>query len=194
MANRWENNGNSERLYFGVSKITADGDCSHDIRRCLLLGRKVMINLESTLKSRDNTLSTKVHLVRSYGFSSSHVWIWELDYKESWAPKNWCFELWCWRRLSRVPWTARRSNQSILEEISPGCSLEGLMKLKLPVLWLPDVKNSIMWKGPDAGKEWWQEEKGRIEDEMVGWYHQLDGHGFVWTPGVGDGQGKENLD
>ena len=94
----------------GGSKITADGDCSHEIKRHLLLGRKTMTNLDSILKSRDITLPTKVHLVRSYGFSSSHVWMWELDCKESWAPKNWCFwtvvlekthwkRPWCWERL-----------------------------------------------------------------------------------------------
>ena len=117
---------------FGSSKITADGDCNHEIKRRLLLGRKVMTNLDSILKSRDITLPTKVCLVKAYGFSGSHVWRWELDYKESWAPKNWCFWTVVWRRLLRVPWTVRRSNQSILKEISPGCSLEGLMlNLKL---------------------------------------------------------------
>ena len=114
------------------SKITADGDCSHEIKRCLLLGRKALNNLDSILKSRDITLLTKVASSQSYGFSSSHVWMWELDHKESWVPKTWCFELWCWRGLLRVPWGARRSNQSILKEISPEYSLEGLMlKLKL---------------------------------------------------------------
>ena len=103
------------------SKITADGDCSHEIKRQLLLGRKVMTNLDCILKSRH----IKGPPSQGYGFSSGHVWMWELDYKESWALKN--FELWCWRRLLRVPWTARTSNQSILREISPGCSLEGLM-------------------------------------------------------------------
>ena len=100
--------------------------------------KKSYDQLDSILKSRDITLPTNVHLVKAmffvfvFFFSSSHVWMWELGYKESWAPKNWCFELWCWRRLLRVPWTERRSNQSILKEISPGCSLEGLMlKLKL---------------------------------------------------------------
>ena len=122
----------SDFIFWG-SKITADGDCSHEIKRCLLLGSKAMTNLDSILKSRDITLLTKVHLVKSCGFSSSQVWMWELDYKQSWAPKNWYFfELWCWRRLLRVPWTASRSNQSFLKEISPEYSLEGLMlKLKL---------------------------------------------------------------
>ena len=114
------------------SKITADGDCSHEIKRCLLLGRKVMTNLNSILKSRDVTLPTKVHLVKAmvfpvvmYGCESGTV-------KKAEHQRIDAFELWCWRRLLRVPWTARRSNQSILKEISPGCSLEGMtLKLKL---------------------------------------------------------------
>ena len=117
---------------FGGSKITADSDCSHEIKRCLLLGRQVMTNLGSILKSRDITLSTKVHLVKAmvfpvvvYGCES-----WTIEKAEH--PRIDAFELWCWRRLLRVPWTAKRLNQSILKEISPRCSLEGLMlKLKL---------------------------------------------------------------
>ena len=98
------------------------------------------------------------------------------------------FELWSWRRLLRVPWTVRKSNQSILREISPGCSLERLMlKLKLPTLWPPDVKSWLIWKDPDAGKD--LEQKGMTEDEMVGGHHRLNGHEFEWTPGVGYGQG-----
>ena len=135
MGNRWRNSGNSVRLYFFFgSKITADGDCSHEIKRRLLLGRKVMTNLDSILKSRDITLPTKVRLVKasSHGFSSGHVWMWDLDCEESEHRIIDAFDLWCWRRLLRVPWTVRRSNQLILKEISPGCSLEGLMlKLKL---------------------------------------------------------------
>ena len=114
-------------LFWGGSKITADGNCSHEIKRRLLLGRKVMTSLDSILKSRDITLWTKVHLVRvvMYGCES-----WTI--KKAEHQRIDAFELWCWRRLLRVPWTARRSNQSILKEISPGCSLEGLMlKLKL---------------------------------------------------------------
>ena len=101
------------------------------------------------------------------------------------------FELWCWRRLLRVSWTARRSNQSILKEISPEYSLEGLMlKLKLPILWLPDANNWLTGKDPDAGKDWRQEEKGRTEDEMVGRHHWLNEHEFEQAPGVSDGQGS----
>ena len=100
------------------------------------------------------------------------------------------FELWCWRRLLRVPWAARRSNQSILKEISPGCSLEGLMlKLKLQYFGHLMRRAGLIWKDPDAGKDWGQEEKGMTEHEMVGWHHRLNGHGFGWTLGVGDGQG-----
>ena len=97
--------------------------------------------------------------------------------------------MWCWRRLLRVPWTARRSNQSILKEISPGCSLEGLiLRPKLQSYGL-DAKSWLIWKGLDAGKDWRREEKGMIEDEMVGWHHRLDGHEFGQTLGLGDGQG-----
>ena len=130
MANRWGNNGNSDRLDLGGSKITVDGDCSHEIERRLLLGRKVMTNLDSILKSRDITFSTNVHLVKALVFPIVMYGC------ESWTVKkaqHWwidAFELWCRRKLLRVPWTARRSNQSILKEISPGWSLEGLM-LKL---------------------------------------------------------------
>ena len=116
----------------GGSKITVEGDCCHKIKRHLLLGRKTMTNLDSILKIQRHFFANKCLSSQSYGFSSSYVWMWELDYKESWVPKIDAFELWCWRRLLRVPWTARRSNQSILKEINPEYSLEGLMlKLKL---------------------------------------------------------------
>ena len=132
MANRWGNSGNSDRHCFLGFQITADGDYSHETKRHLVLGRKVMTNLDRILKSRDITLSTKDCLVKAMVFPV-------VMYRfESWTIKNAehrkidSFELWCWRRLLRVPWTARRLNQSILKEISPGCSLEGLMlKLKL---------------------------------------------------------------
>ena len=157
--------------------LQADGDCSHEIKRCLLFWRKVMTNLDSTLKTRDITLSTKVCLVKAM---VSPVVIYGC---ESWTIKKvecqriYAFELWYWRRLLRVPWTARRSNQSILKEISLGCSLEGLMlKLKLQYF------GHLMWswligKDPNSGKDW-RQEKDMLEDEMVGWNHWLHGHGF----------------
>ena len=116
---------------FGGPKITADGDCSHEIKRRLLLGRKVMTNLDSILKSRDITLPTKVRLVKAMVFPVVMYGCDSWTVKKAECQRIGAFELWCWRRLLRVPWTARRSNQSILKEISPGCSLEGLMlKLK----------------------------------------------------------------
>ena len=128
------NSGINDRLYLGggASKITADGDCSHEIKRRLLLGRKVRTNLDSILKSRDITLPTKVCLVKAMVFPVVMYGCESYTVKKAERQKIDVFELWCWRRLFRVPWTARRSNQSILNEISPGCSLEGLMlKLKL---------------------------------------------------------------
>ena len=116
----------------GGSKIKAGGDCSHEIKRCLLLGRKVMTNLDSILKSRDTTLPTKVHLVKAMVFPVVMYGCESWTVKKAERRRIDASELWCWRRLLRVPWTTRRSNQSILKEISPGCSLEGLMiKLKL---------------------------------------------------------------
>ena len=132
----WEIDGETVKtvsdFILGGSKITANGDCSHEIKRCLLLGRKVMTNTDSILKSRDITLPTKVHLVKAMVFSVVMYGCESWTMKKAERQKMDAFELWCWRRLLRVPWTARRSNQSILKEISPGCSLEGLMlKLKL---------------------------------------------------------------
>ena len=132
MANQWGNNGIGERVIFWGSKITADGDCSHEIKRCLLLGRKVVTNLDSILESRDITLPTKVHLVRATVFQVVMFGCKSWTIRKAERQRIDAFELWCWRRLLRVPWTARRSNQSILKEISPEYSLEGLMlKLKL---------------------------------------------------------------
>ena len=190
MGKRWGTVETASDFIFGGSKITADGDCSHEIKRCLLLGRKVMTNLNTILKSRDTTLPTKVHLVKAmvfpvvmYGCES-----WIVKKAECWRID--AFELWCWRRLLRVPWTARTSNQSILKEISPGISLEGMMlKLKLQYFGHLMRKVDSIGKDSDAGRDWGQEEKGTTEDEMAGWHHQLNGRKFEWTPAVGDGQG-----
>ena len=129
MANRW---GNSDTLFWGGSKIMVDSNCSNEIKRCLLLGRKVITNLDSIFKSRDITLPTKVHLVKAMVFPVVMYGCKSWTMKKAEHQRIDAFELWCWRRLLRVPWTARRSNQSILKEISPEYSLEGLMlKLKL---------------------------------------------------------------
>ena len=142
-----------------------------------------MINLDSILKSRDITLPTKVRLVKAmvfpvvmYGCES-----WTVKKAECW--RIYAFELWCWKRLLSVPWTARRSNQSILKETSPW------FFGRTPILWPPHVKSWLTGKDSDAGRDWGQEEKGTTEDEMAGWHHRLDGQEFGWTPGVGDGQG-----
>ena len=178
MASRWVTVETVADFIFGGSQITADGDCSHEIKRCLLLGRKVMTNLDSILKSRDITLSTKVCLVKAmvfpvviYGCES-----WSIQKAEH--QRIDAFELWCWRRLLRIPWTARRSNQSILKEISPGCSLEGLM-LKLKLQYFGHLMRRVdSLEKTDDGRDWGQEEKGTTEDEMAGWRHRLDGYEF----------------
>ena len=177
MAIRWGNNVNSGWLYiFGLQKITADGDCSHEIKRRLLLGRKVMTNLDSTLKSRDITLLTKTHLVKAmvfpvvmYGCES-----WTIKKAECWGMD--AFELQCWRRLLRVSWTARRSNQSILKEISPEYLLEGLMlKLKLQyfghLMWRTDSLEKALMLGKIDGRR----KRGQ---QRMRW---LDGISDRWT-------------
>ena len=150
------------------SKITADGDCSHEIKRCLLLGRKAMTNIDSILKHREFTLLTKVHLVRSCVFSGSHVWIWELDYKESWAPKNWYFWTVVLKKTLESPLDCKevqpvhpKGNQSWIFIGRTDAETEA------PILWPPDGKTWLIWKDPNPGKDWRQEEKGMTEDEMV---------------------------
>ena len=167
-------------------KITVDGDCSHEIKRCLLLGRKAMTNLDSILKSRYITLLTKVHLVKGMVFPVVVYGCESWTIKKAECQRIDAFELWCWRRLLKGSWTTTRSNQSILKEISPEYSLKWLMpKRKLQYF------GCLMWrKDPDAGKDWRQEEKGMTEHEMVGWYHRLDGREFDQAVGVGDGQGS----
>ena len=175
---------------FLSSKITADGDFSHEIKRHSLLGRKVMTNLDSIFKSRDITLPTNVRLVKAMVFPVGMYGCESWTVKKAERPRIDAFELWCWRRLLGVPWTARRSNQSIVKEISPGISLEGMMlKAETPVLWPPHAKSWLIGKDSDVGRFWGQEEKGMTGDEMAGWHHQLDGRESEWTLGVGDGQG-----
>ena len=151
--------------------ITADGDCSHEIKRRLLLGRKVVTNLDSILRSRDITLPTKVHLVKAMVFPVVMYGCESWTVKKAERQRIDAFELWRWRRLLRVPWTARRSNQSILKEISPWCSLEGMM-LKLKLQYFGHLMRRVdSLEKTDAGRDWGQEEKGKTEDEMAGWHH-----------------------
>ena len=172
------------------SKITADGDCSQEIKRCLLLGRKAMTNLDSILKSRE--IANKSPSSQSYGFpSSSSVWVWELDYKESWAPKNWCFWIVVLEKTLESPLDCKEI-QSIHPKGNQSWIFIGRTdaEAEIPILWPPDAKKWFIWKDPDAGKDWGQEEKGTTEDEMVGWHPQRNGHEFEQALRIHDGQGN----
>ena len=174
---------------FRGSKITADGDCSYEIKRRLLLGRKVMTNLDSIFKNRDITLPTKVCLVKATIFPVVMYGCESWTVKKAERQRIDAFELWCWRRLLTVPWIAMRSNQSILKEINPGCSLEGMiLKLKLQYFGHLMRRVDSLEKTLMLRRGWGQEEKGTTEDEMAGWHHRLDGRESEWTPGVGNGQ------
>ena len=185
----WEVDGETVEIMsdfiFRGSKITADGDCSHEIKRCLLLGRKVMTNLDSILKSRQHIQKQRHYFAnkgpssQGYGFSSGHIWMWELDCEESWAPKNWCF------------WTVvlEKTLESSLEckDIQPVHSKGDQSwvfigrtdaKAEAPILWPLHAKSWLIGKDSDAGRDWGQEEKGTTDDEMAGWHHRLDGHEF----------------
>ena len=178
MGNRWGNSGNSVRLYF-LGLQNADGDCSHEIKRCLLLGRKVVTNLDSILKSRDITLLTKVCLVKAmffpvvmYGYESWTV-------KKDERRRIDAFELWCWRRLLRVPWTGKEI-QPVHSKGDQSWVFIGRTdaKAETPILWPPYAKSWLIGKDSDAGRDWGQEEKRTTEDEMAGWNHRLNGHEF----------------
>ena len=169
------------------SKITANGDCSHEIKRRLLLGRKVVTNLDSILKIR-HYFANKGPSSQGYGFSCGHVWMWELDCEEGWASKNWCFQTVVLEKTLESPLDCKEI-QPVLKEINPGISLEGMiLKLKLQyfghLMWRVDSLEKTLMLGGIGGRRW------RVrQDEMAGWHHQLDGREFEWTPGVGDGQG-----
>ena len=157
-----------ETIFLG-SKITVDGDCSWEIKRGLLLRRKAVTDLDSILKSRDITESTKAYS-QSYRSSRSHgCESWTIKRAECWRTN--AFELWCWRRLLRVPWIARRSNQSILKEIIEYSGTEA----EAPILWPPDGKSQLFGKNNDAGKDWGRRRRGR-RDEFIRWHHRLNGH------------------
>ena len=148
-----------------------------------------MTNLDSILKSR-HYFANKGPSSQGCGFSIGHVWMWELDYNESWAPKYWCFWSVVLEKALESPLDCKKiqpvhpkGDQSWVFMGRTNAEAETL------VVWPPDVKSWLIWEDPDVGKDWGQEEKGTTEDEMVGWHHRLDGHGFGWTPGVGDGQG-----
>ena len=149
-----------ETLFWGDFKITAAGDCSHEINRCLLLARKAMTNLDSILKSRD----IKALYSQSYGFSSSHVWIWKFDHEEGWAPKNWCFQTVVLEKTFESPLESKK-----IKPVNPKGNQPWIFigrtdaEVEAPILWPPDEKSWLIGKDPDAGKDWRQKEKGVTE-------------------------------
>ena len=160
------------------------------VRDFILGGSKSYDQPRQLIKEQRHCFASKGPSSQGYGFSSGHVWMWELDYKESWAPKNWCFWTVVLEKTLESPLNCKeiqlvhpKGNQSwvfIGRTVAKG---------ETPILWPPDMKNWLIWKDPYAGRDWGQEEKGITEDEMVGWHHWVNGHEFEWTLGVGDGQG-----
>ena len=176
MGKRWKQ---WETLFFGSSKITADGDCSHETKRCLLLGRRAMTNLDSLFKKQRHYFANKGPSSQSYGFSSSHVWMWELAHKENWALKNWCFWTVVLEKTPESPLDCKE-----IQPVNPKWNQSWIFigktdaEAETPILWPPDVNNSLIGKDPDSGKDWRWEETGTTEGEMVGWYPRLDRHEF----------------
>ena len=176
----WEIDGETVAVFiFLGSNITADGDCSYEIKRCLHPGSKIMTNLDSILKSRDIYFANKSLSGQGYGFSSGHVWMWEFDYKENWALKNWWFWIVVLEKILESPLDCKE-----MQPVHPKgdqswvfiCRTD--VEAETPILWQPDVTSSLNGKDHDVGKDWGQEEKGMTEDEMVGWHHWLHGHGL----------------
>ena len=166
-----------QTLFLGGFKITADGDCSHEIKRCLLLGRKVMTTLDRILKKQRITLPREVCLVKAVAFPVVMCGC-ELDYTGRWVLKNWCF----WTVVLKTPESPLDCKE--IQPVHPKGDQSWVFtgrtdaEAETPILWPPDVKSWVIWKDPDAGKDWGQEEKRMTEDEMVGWHHWLNGHEF----------------
>ena len=191
MANRWGNNANSDRLFFLGLQNHCRGDCSHEIKRHLLLGGKKGYNKpRQHIKKQIHYFVNKSLSSQGYGFSSSHIWMWELDYKESWVPKNWCFWTVVLKKTVESPLDCKEI-QPVHPKGSQSWLFTGRMdaEAEIPILWLPDENWSI-GKDPNAGKDWRWEEKGMTEDKMVGWHHQLNGREFEQAPVVSDGRGR----
>ena len=192
MADRWETVETVTDFIFMGSKITAEGDCSHEIKRHLLLGRKSMTNLDSTLKNRDITLPTKVCLVKATVFPVVMYTCESWTIKKAEHQRIDAFQQWFWRRLLRDPWAASRSNQSINPKGNQSWifSRRTDAEAEVSIVEPHDAKSRFIRKDPDAGKDWRQEEKGVTADEMVGWHHRLNGHEFEQAPRDDEGQGS----
>ena len=187
MGNRWEKMETVTPYIFLGFKITAGGDCSHEIKRCLLLGRKAMTNLDNILKNRYHFANKDLYR-QSYGFSSSHVWMWELDHKEGWAPKNWCFWTVVLEKTLESPLDCKEIQPVNPKGNQPWIFI-GRTDAEAPMFWPPDAKSWLTGKDLDSGKDWRQERM--TEDEKVGWHHWHNGHEFEQT--LGDGEGQKSL-
>ena len=172
-----------QTLFSWVPKTTVDNNCSHEIIRCLLLGRKAMTNLDSILKSKDITLPTMVHII------NIHVWMWQLDHKESWVLKNCCFWTVVLKKTLESPLDLKE-----IKSVNPKGNQPWIFigktdaEAEAPIFQLPDAKSQLTGKEPDAGKDWRHKEKGTTQDEMVRWHHWLTGHDFEQAPGDIEGQ------
>ena len=172
------------------SKITAGGDCSHEIKKTLTTWKESYDRPRQHIKKQRHYFAKKGLSNQGYSFSSGHVRMWELDYKESWARKYWCFWTVVLEKTLESPLDCKE-----IQLVHPKGDQSWVFigrtdaEAETPVLWPPDAKSWLIWKDPNAGKDWEQEDKGTMENEMVGWHHQFSGHGFGWTLGVDNGQG-----
>ena len=176
-----------QTLFLEDSKITTDGDCSHEIQRRLLLRWKAVTNLDSVLKCRDITLQRKAHIVKAMVFLCM---VWKLNNKKGWASKNWCLQTVVLQKTLESPLDCKE-----IKPVNPKGNQPWIFIGKIdaeseaPILWPPDVKKWFIWKDTNAGSDWRQKDKGMTENEMVGWHHWLNGHEFEQAPGAGEGQG-----
>ena len=183
MANRWRNSGNSSWFYFSGLQNTVDGDCSHEIKT-LTPCKESYDQPRQHIKKQRRHFANKGPSSQGFGFSSSNVWMWELDYKESWVPKNRYFWIVVLEKTRESPLDCKE-----IQPIHPKGNQSWILigrtdtEAETPILWPPDVKNCLIWKEPDAGKDWGQEEKETTEDEIVGWHHWFSGHEFEQTLG-----------
>ena len=186
MANRWGNSGNSGWLFFWAPKALQVVIAAMKLKDACSLEGKLWPTW--TAYSKAETLLCQQRSI--YGFSSGHIWMWKLDYKEGWALKNWCFWIVVLKKTPESPLDCKEIQPVHSKGDQSWVFIGGTdVEAETPILWPRDAKSWLLWKDPYAGQDWGQEEKVTTEDEVVGWHHRLDGHGFGWTPGVGDGQG-----